>query len=174
MKATPDVFGTPPTPEIGEAAVRLLEQLLSTFPLRRPLAIHWRNLRVTAGIAYHRDNRIALSRLVLTDLERLDETVRHEYAHLLAVVRHGPSAAGHTPEWRQAMLDLGLEPRVHHTYEVRRNRPRQQVAYRCQRCGCLILRRRRLPRRRRYVHAGCGGQVRFAWTRPVTEFGEES
>ncbi|MFQ3586404.1 MAG: SprT-like domain-containing protein [Fimbriimonadaceae bacterium] len=172
MNSPPHVHGKPPSPEIGEFAVKLLAELMAEHPLGRVPEIHWRSLRVTAGLAYHREHRIALSRLVLTDRERLEETLRHEYAHLLAVARHGPSAAGHGPEWRQAMRDLGQEPKVHHSYEVRRNRPRQQVAYRCERCGCLIFRARRLPRRRRYVHVGCGGRIRFAWARPVTESGQ--
>jgi predicted SprT family Zn-dependent metalloprotease len=75
--------------------------------------------------------------------------------------------AGHGPHWRQAMRDLGLKPIVHHNYEVQRNSTRQKVVYRCMRCGTLVDRARRLPRRRRYVHANCGGPLRLESVRQV-------
>ena len=70
-------------------------------------------------------------------------------------------------EEEQAMVDLGLEPKVCHTYPVQRNSKRQEVGYLCQRCGTTLVRSRRLPLKRRYMHAGCGGTVKYAWTRQV-------
>jgi SprT protein len=119
-------------------------------------------------MAYYRDRAIGLSNSVITNEEQLRDTLLHEYAHLLAVSRHGKQAAGHGWQWQQAMRDLGLEPKVRHNYQVRRNSQRQEVAYKCEKCGKLLIRARRLPRKRRYAHVDCGGLIRLAWARPVT------
>ncbi len=112
-------------------------------------------------MAYYRTGVIGLSPYVLKDEGAVRETLGHEYAHLLAVARHGHRAANHGPLWQQAMRDLGLEPKVRHTYQVERNSPRQQVTYRCLRCQAAIVRSRRLPKKRKYVHAKCGGDLRL-------------
>jgi len=130
--------------------------------------ILWKGYRVTAGIAYYRIGTIGLSTRVLRTPEAVRETLGHEYAHLLAVFRHGPKAAGHGEPWRRAMRDVGLEPTVRHRYEVERNVPRQRVTYVCSRCGHPIVRTRRLPKRRRYMHAGCGGAIRLHSVERVT------
>jgi SprT protein len=112
-------------------------------------------------MAYYKTGTIGLSALILDTPEKLRQTLLHEYAHLRAVERHGRKAANHGAFWRQAMIDLGLEPKVRHNYECARNSPRQKVTYRCQRCGAQIERSRRLPGNRRYVHARCGGGLRL-------------
>jgi predicted SprT family Zn-dependent metalloprotease len=66
------------------------------------------------------------------------------------------------------MQDLGLDPKVHHNYEVKRNKLRQEVVYTCKKCGTEIVRRRRLAPRRRYYHVQCGGQIAFQAIRSVT------
>jgi SprT protein len=127
----------------------------------------WKKLRVTAGVAFYHRKEIVLSSVVLNTHERLENTLRHEYAHLLAVERYGMKGAGHGSAWRQAMRDLGLNPVVHHDYEVQRNSTRQRVVYRCMKCGTLVDRARRLPSRRRYVHANCGGPLKLEAVNPV-------
>ena len=151
----------PPPDDLEERAERLLQELFERFPLAQPPRLVWKNLRVSAGIAYYRAGAIALSRIVLTTEERMRGTLIHEYAHLLAVHRSGQKGAGHGEPWKLAMRDLGEEPRVRHTYEVRRNTKRQAVAYRCKKCGVVIQRSRRLPRHRKYVHAQCGGGLKL-------------
>jgi predicted SprT family Zn-dependent metalloprotease len=126
----------------------------------RPMLV-WKNLRVSAGIAYTRAKSIALSRVLLTTESTVAETLRHEYAHLLAVHRAGPKGGGHGVHWRQAMVDLGAEPKVYHKFSVERNKRHQRVTYECLTCGRLIERSRKLPHRRRYLHAGCGGDIRL-------------
>ena len=142
-------------------ASELLRKLCEEHPMSYIPKLTWKKLRVTAGIAFYNRQEIVLSSLVLNTHERLENTLLHEYAHLLAVERHGMKGAGHGPGWRQAMVDLGLKPEVHHRYEVQRNSTRQKVVYRCMRCGTLVDRARRLPRRRRYVHVNCGGALRL-------------
>lgn len=146
---------------LAEYAEGQLDILCSTHPIGYRPVIRWKNLRVTAGIAYIRGQAIGLSRLVLTDEASLRETLVHEYAHLLAVHRHGAQGGGHGEPWRQAMRDLGAPPIVHHRFEVARNQPRQAVTYECLKCGRLIERSRRLPRRRKYLHSSCGGEIRL-------------
>ena len=150
-----------PSSELAALAECELDRLLLLYPLGYRPALEWRAFRTTAGMAYFRRRAIGLGAAVLTTPERLVETLVHEYAHLLAHARHGAAGVGHGPAWRQAMTDLGAEPRVHHTYEVVRNVPGRRVVYRCVRCGVLIERRRRLPRKSTYVHARCGGGLRL-------------
>jgi predicted SprT family Zn-dependent metalloprotease len=146
---------------LGEIANRHLDDLCARFPLGYRPVLVWKALRVSAGIAYYRAGRIALSSVVLKDEASTLETLTHEYAHLLAVHRHGQKGAGHGAAWKRAMHDMGAEPKVRHRYEVQRNTPRQKVLYRCKKCQRLIERSRRLPRKKIYVHSGCGGSIKL-------------
>ncbi len=150
-----------PDPRMAELADMVLHDLCRRFPMSYVPHLVWRSYRVTAGMAYYRARTIGLSSIVLRTESALRETVIHEYAHLLAVHRRGERGKGHGEPWRQAMRDLGSEPRVRHTYQVERNKARQRVDYQCIRCGELIFRKRRLPGRRRYIHAVCGGDLRL-------------
>jgi len=129
--------------------------------MRQKPALKWKTYRVTAGMAYYREGLIGLSKIVLREPDAVRETLGHEYAHLLAFDRHGSRGAGHGSAWRIAMQDLGLEPKVRHNYDVERNSRRQQVDYLCIKCGVTIARKRRLPVKRKYVHARCGGDLRL-------------
>jgi len=151
------------------AAERALAELQERHPLRRTAHVEWRNYRVSAGMAYYKLGIIGLSRHVLTTEEAVVDTLIHEYAHLLAYERAGHRGANHGPAWRAAMVELGRPPKVRHNYAVNRNAKRQEVGYQCLRCGETFVRSRRLPRRGRYVHAGCGGALRLAFVRPRPE-----
>jgi len=148
-------------PHFRALAEDILDELEVTFPLGYRPTILWKGLRVAAGYAYYRQQAIGLSTLLITDEERLRDTLLHEYAHLLAVARHGVKGAGHGLPWKEAMRDLGLEPNVRHQYEVERNQKKQEVIYRCTRCHEEFGRQRRLPRNRKYLHVNCGGQIVF-------------
>lgn len=139
----------------------LLAELHARFPTRRPPMLEWRAYRTTAGTAHYDRWAIGLSRQLICDGERLRDTLLHEYAHLLAFDRAGKAGRGHGPAWREAMADLGLSAEVVHRYECRRNRPRRRVVYACRSCGMEIVRLRLLPKRRQYIHAGCGGGIAF-------------
>jgi predicted SprT family Zn-dependent metalloprotease len=145
----------------SEFADSLLADLCRRFPTGHSIRLEWRLYRVTAGIAYYRTWTIGLSRGVLKDEAAVRDTLIHEYAHLLAVARHGPKAANHGPLWQAAMRELGAEPTVRHSYPVERNQRRQTVIYRCQACGKEFSRHRRLPKKGRWVHALCGGDLRL-------------
>ena len=159
------------TTNLEEEAGRILDELCERHPVGYRPAIKWKNLRVTAGSAFYKTGEIVLSRVLLNTRERLENTLKHEYAHLLAVKRDGLKAAGHGKPWKQAMIDIGLPPVVRHSYEVERNQPRQQVHYRCDRCGHTFSRARRLPRRRRYFHVDCGGPIKLVAVKQATTSG---
>lgn len=161
----------PPSADLREFATQLMAQLEARFPVGGPVHLEWRAYRVTAGMAFYLENRIALSDRVLLTREQVTETLIHEYAHLLAFARHGRKATGHGPAWRQAMRDLGAEPRVRHAYPVQRNQVRQATRYACLRCGVTFLRARKLAAHRRYVHRGCGGALKLVGTETITPDG---
>ena len=139
----------------------LLRQLAAAFPLRSPAKIEWRTYRVAAGKAYFNHGIIGLSMRLLDTEEKVRDTLIHEYAHLLAVDRHGRVAANHGPLWQRAMRDLGAEPTRTHSYTVEPPRQSKEVIYRCEKCAREIVRKRRLPRGRIFVHAQCGGSLRL-------------
>jgi SprT protein len=155
-------------PDLAALADRILLEVCRSHPLPYTPTIQWKRYRVTAGMAYYKIGVIGLSSLVLQTEEQVRDTLLHEYAHLLAVARHGMRGAGHGEPWRQAMRDLGLAPVVRHSYAVERNTPRQRVTYRCLRCAKEIHRTRRLPKRRHYVHASCGGDLRLVRVERIT------
>lgn len=147
-------------PELMAYAENLLTQLLHEFPISKPPSLAWKRYRTTAGTADYITWTINLSAHVLDDKSKLDSTLRHEYAHLLAFSRYGPQRGrGHGPAWQGVMREMGQDPEVRHCYEANRNQPRQVVLYRCAKCGERINRHRRLPRNRKYVHVGCGGVI---------------
>ncbi|MCC7433387.1 MAG: SprT-like domain-containing protein [Methanoregulaceae archaeon] len=149
------------TPELRVRAEALLDELMARHPIGpRPL-LRWKAMRVSAGMAYYREWAIGLSTRLITSEERLELTLKHEYAHLMAVARHGRKGAGHSLPWQQAMLELGLDPKVRHDFPVERNQPRTAVMYQCDRCGEEFQRSRKFPRGRQYRHVGCGGVVKF-------------
>lgn len=163
---------TPPSANshrhLAKMASDLLLDLMREHPLAYVPTLEWKNFRVTAGMAYYRVGKIALSRHVIQDETSLVTTLKHEYAHLLAFVRYGKLGIGHGAGWQQAMRDLGLEPKVRHNFEVSRNKARQRVIYECQRCLQLIVRARKFPGRRRYLHVACGGAIRLKRVEAVT------
>ena len=164
-----DPLSAVPFEVLHAEAEQTLKECWRRFPLKAPVKLEWRNYRVTAGMAHYRLNLITLSPAVLTTVEAVHDTVIHEFAHLLAFMRYGIPGKGHGRPWQQAMLDLGAQPQVRHSYAVQRNTRRQQVEYRCLRCGVTFLRARRLPTRRVYVHANCGGDLRLIRVQRVIE-----
>ncbi len=144
---------------LEQIAVTALRQAQASFPLSYNPLIEWRRYSVTAGMAHYQKGIITLSAIVLKEPDQVRETLLHEYAHLLAFDRHGRKGAGHGIHWKTAMRDLGLDPKVHHQYEVKRNQSHQVVVYTCKKCGETFERKRRFQARKRYYHRQCGGQI---------------
>lgn len=154
---------------LHQIAEEALAEAAEKFPLSYVAILEWRRYSVTAGMAHYQKGLITLSAIVLKDPEHIRETLLHEYAHLLAFDRHGRKGAGHGKHWKTAMQDLGLEPKVHHHYEVKRNTARQVVVYRCKKCSETFLRKRKFQRGKRYFHVKCGGQISFVEVQRATE-----
>ncbi|HMS55672.1 MAG TPA: SprT-like domain-containing protein [Fimbriimonadaceae bacterium] len=148
--------------DLIEIANQQLLELSRLFPLGYEPKLIWKPLRVTAGQALYLQGTIALSSKVIVTEEQLRDTLVHEYAHLLAVSRHGRKAANHGEHWQQAMRDLGAEPKRTHGYAVSRNQRHQEVVYRCKGCGAEIVTKRLLNRKRRYLHRDCGAFITYS------------
>lgn len=142
-------------------ARELLTELARQFPTKGTVALSWRPYRTTAGRAHCNTFEITLSHLVLLTAEQVRSTLVHEYAHLLTYERYGRAGLTHGRAWQSVMAELGEPPEVRHRYQCTRNESRQIVFYRCQRCGAQFERKRRLPRRRKYMHQNCGGTIQF-------------
>lgn len=137
----------------------LLAQWAASHPLRRPPKVEWsRRLRASAGRAYPVQARIVLSVGLLDSPDKVEQTLAHEYAHLMAFEASGGRCRPHGREWKAAMASLGYPARRTHDYAPQRVVP-PRWAYRCLGCGAQILRARRLPKGRRYRHAACGGLI---------------
>ncbi len=158
-----------PLSELKDIAARRFADLSQRFPLRFSAHVFWRAYRVSAGMAYCSRGKIGLSTTVLHTPRQVEETLVHEYAHLLAFSRHGRKSVGHGPLWQEAMADLGAKPEVRHRYKtVKRNQARQEILYRCDRCGCEFSRTRRFAKGRRYLHVDCGGLLKLHEVRRIT------
>jgi len=140
-------------------AEAILDQLLAVHPLGYRPQIVWRKMPVSAGKAYFLRGQIGLSTVLITDSLRLQDTLVHEFAHLLAYHRHGKAGTGHGQPWRQAMRDLGARPEVYHDYPVERRRMERNLSYKCRKCGVAFNRARPLKRGFKYTHIGCGGAI---------------
>lgn len=147
--------------ELIQLAEQELAVLCGEFPMKKTPRIVWRKYRTTAGMASYVKQEIMLSSIVLNEAPKLISTLRHEYAHLLAFDRVGSKGRGHGIAWQTAMRDLGLEPKVTHRYEVKRNIPRQVVIYQCVKCKFTFERKRRLTTNKRFIHRDCGGNVKI-------------
>jgi len=144
-----------------EEAESLLNELVSVYPIQKGMPrIIWRKMSVSAGKAYFERNEIILSKVLITDRLRLQDTLVHEFAHLLAYHRHGRAGIGHGPPWRQAMKDLGAPPEVYHNYPVERRKRPRPYAFKCSKCGENFTRAKPLKSGYRYVHRGCGGYIK--------------
>jgi SprT-like family len=96
------------------------EHSLAFDPESLSLHLHWLTLRygiqVNVQIANlksrygdQKGDRIRLSRYISSD-EQAVETLRHEYAHAVAELKH-KSRAGHGRLWRKLAVEMGARPR---------------------------------------------------------------
>src|SRR5712691_12003654 len=84
------------------------------------LHLHWLTLRygievrlqivgLRARYGDQKGDRIRISRYISSD-EQAIETLRHEYAHAVAELKHG-SKDGHGRLWRSLAVEMGARPR---------------------------------------------------------------
>jgi len=145
-----------PTPSIGatdadlEAKARELLQRNGAFRIAQEVRVRWNSrLRSCAGRADYRHKLVTLNpRLRDFGEQEIDQTLRHELAHLLAQARVGRRRiAPHGIEWRTACRDLGIggEARCH-TLPLPISRRTPRFLYQCPNCHTSFPRVRRLRR----------------------------
>ena len=68
-----------------------------------------------AGLAFLESGRIELNAPLLAEHpDRIDETLAHELAHLVAWRRHGSACRLHGPEWQDLLVAIGMPARRYH------------------------------------------------------------
>jgi predicted SprT family Zn-dependent metalloprotease len=112
--------------------------------------VQWNErLKTCAGRADYQRKLISLNpRLREHGVSEIEQTLRHELAHLLAQARVGRRRiAPHGPEWRAACRDLGIagEARCHNLPFPAIERTRRFL-YQCPHCGEKFPRVRRIRR----------------------------
>jgi predicted SprT family Zn-dependent metalloprotease len=133
-----------------EAVARDLLCRQGVAELAARVQVEWSaRLRTAAGRAESRSARVLLNRrLSAHGAREIDQTLRHELAHLLAQFRAGRRRiAPHGVEWRRACADLGIpgEARCHNLpFPVKRQARR--YLYICPHCRRDFARTRRLRR----------------------------
>lgn len=127
----------------------LLRQL--NYPdLAAHVRVEWNNrMRSTAGMAYPAKALIKLNpRLRSFGDAEVEQTLKHELAHLLAQHRAGRRRISpHGREWRKACADLGLvDERRCHDLPLPRRQVTRRHHYRCPECGMDVHRVRPMRR----------------------------
>lgn len=120
-----------------------------------PLRISSRMRRTLGSYSPHR-RRIALSAHLLAfgTVDQQRSILLHELAHAMVHYRH-PKASAHGAEFSVACEQLGVEPFRTIDVPVREWLSNERFGYRCERCGALSLRKRRM----RSVRCECGEKV---------------
>lgn len=153
---------TPPVAPAGEVSellpkARALLREVDCAALAETVRVEWNaRLRTTAGLAHYGKNLVMLNpKLADFGPEEIDQTLRHELAHLVAHFRAGRRRiAPHGAEWRAACAALGLpdEQRCHQLPLPRARRVPKHF-YRCPHCRTEVPRVR--PFRRRVACLAC-------------------
>lgn len=92
------------------------------------------------------------------------DTLLHELAHACDHLVNQPGQPyrrAHGPGWKAWAESFGIDPRrTGHSPELAQlHRQRLKPVAICQRCGLVVMRLRRLPARRRFLHPDCGGRI---------------
>ena len=134
-------------------ARRLLDSLIKEHGYPRPIILSESSkMTWTLGMSYDRiPPRIVLSSY-LTD-EELDDTLRHEFAHLLAGGRNG-----HNEVWKRACIQVGARPvrcaekPMEHGF---RSRNTYSYEFICGMCNQTSRKRRYRPNKYQYSCPNC-------------------
>lgn len=128
----------------------------------------------TAGLAVyqprknrHKPDLIRLNADLLekhTD-EMVEETLPHEWAHIVAHRLFGPRIKPHGPEWRAVMSAFGKSPDVQHRMQVEPSRQLRRFHYHCacpEGVELTSIRHKRAQRGTGYMCRKCG--QRLGWS----------
>jgi len=120
----------------------------------------------SAGQANYRHNVIRLNRELLEKYtaDFIDQTVPHEFAHLVAYRVYGSRIKPHGKEWKSVVLALDAKPVRTHSYEVTPTRRLKRFRYQCD-CPdssyeITSVRHNRILRGHIYLCKKCGGSLR--------------
>lgn len=110
-------------------------------------------ISIRAGSAT--ENWIALhSRLFVPgDEAQLEETIRHELAHVVA--KRYLKAHGHNEIWRQTALHLGSNGKTYHKFEPLSRKVLAKWEYECRDCGYIYHQHRKLANAAFRFHDKC-------------------
>jgi predicted SprT family Zn-dependent metalloprotease len=149
---------TEPTPLDATGLDAEIEALLATHEPGLnlpPLRVSSRMRRTLGSYSPHR-RRISLGAHLLAfgTADQQRSILLHELAHAIVHHRH-PKAGAHGREFGVACRQLGIEPFRTVDLPVREWLSNERYGYRCERCGELSLRKRRV----RSVRCACGEKV---------------
>ena len=122
---------------------------------------------MAAGQANYRENKIRLNRELLQEYmsDFIEQTVPHEYAHLVAYRKFGSRIRPHGKEWRWVMQVLGADPIRTHNYRVSPVRKCRRFTYQCNCPGkdyqLTSIRHNRIKKGFHYYCLKCKEQVIF-------------
>ena len=93
-------------------------------------------LTSTAGRAFYQLNLLQFSTTLYQSNKAafLQDTVPHEFCHLLAFQLYGEEGCGHGTMWKKTMEALGYQPQRCHSYEV----PQRKAKTTEYTCGCQV------------------------------------
>jgi len=118
-----------------------------------------------AGQANYRENKIRFNRQLLEKYtpEFVDQTVPHEFAHLVAYQKFGRRIRPHGMEWKRVMEAFGVTPTRTHNFDVSPTRRLKRFHYRCHCPGSdyqlSSIRHNRIQRGRIYLCRKCGSSL---------------
>ena len=118
-----------------------------------------------AGQANYRENKIRFNRQLLEKYttEFVDQTVPHEFAHLVAYQKFGRRIRPHGAEWKKVMEAFGVDPARTHNFDVSPTRRLKRFHYRCHCPGSdyqlSSIRHNRILRGRVYLCRKCGSAL---------------
>ena len=126
-----------------------------------------------AGQANYRENKIRFNRQLLEKYagEFVDQTVPHEFAHLVAYQKFGRRIRPHGMEWKRVMEAFGVDPARTHSFNVAPTRRLKRFHYRCHCPGSdyqlSSIRHNRVQRGGIYLCRKCGCALFSATPKPA-------
>jgi SprT protein len=133
-----------------EQRARAILRSLGAAHLARKICVEWSaRMRSAAGRADSKRALVSLNpRLREHGAAEIEQTLRHELAHLLAQTRAGRRRiAPHGTEWRTACRDLGIDGEMRcHALPFPISRRARRFLYKCPNCRSLFPRVHRVRR----------------------------
>ena len=114
-----------------------------------------------AGQANYRQNKIRFNLDLLEKYthEFVEQTVPHEFAHLVAYQKFGRRIKPHGLEWKSVMIAFGVKPTRTHSFKVTPSRRLKRFLYRCECHGSSYeltsIRHNRIQRGNLYLCKKC-------------------